>query len=351
MDELFNILRKHAGAYPLMQPCDAIKLIFQNEFGAEHIISDEEQCLKKLQDEYSSKKFGNSFFLEDIGNSNSRLYLTSIDNETLPVDCVNKIFIASSKHTNGNKDSFRKKLETLKDAVKQNVFGFSHDSMQRYFVRLKESGYPAVSHSIEYKREYNPAYRVIHKTYSDILSVIKEINRLINKKGNAVVAIDGYSASGKTSLAESLKRIFESNIIHTDDFFLPQELRSKERYSEAGGNIHYERFMDEVILPLRNSESFEYRKYDCLAGNFTEKIMFDKKRLTIIEGSYSLHPKFQNYYDLSVFLSIGKAEQMERIQKRNPENSKDFFELWIPLENEYFKHYGIWQKCDFTIKR
>lgn len=351
MSELFDILLRHAKTYPLMQPCDAVKLIFQNEFGAEHIISDKEQCLKNLTDEYNSKVFESNFSLEDVGNNNYRLYLSSIDSQTLPVGCFNKIFIASSKLTKGGKDSFLNKISILKDTAWQNVFGFSGESLNDYLIWLEKSDYPIISHSPEYKLEYKPAYRVIHKTYSEILPIIEKINRFINIKGNAVVAIDGCAASGKTSLANALEQIFDSSIIHTDDFFLPQEFRTKRRYSEAGGNIHYERFIDEVINPLKNSESFEYRKFDCSTGDFAQVLKFNKKQLTIVEGAYSMHPKFQNYYDISVFLSIEKSEQEKRIKLRNPEMLRDFFELWIPLENEYFRHYDIEKKCDFVLNR
>ena len=33
MDELGIVLRQHAGRYRLMEPTDAVKLIYQNEFG------------------------------------------------------------------------------------------------------------------------------------------------------------------------------------------------------------------------------------------------------------------------------------------------------------------------------
>ena len=45
MEELKAILITHAKRYPLMQPRDAVKLIYQNEFGGGHLICDEEACL------------------------------------------------------------------------------------------------------------------------------------------------------------------------------------------------------------------------------------------------------------------------------------------------------------------
>ena len=38
MFELEAILKIHVKRYPLMQPTDAVKLIYQNEFGGGHLI-------------------------------------------------------------------------------------------------------------------------------------------------------------------------------------------------------------------------------------------------------------------------------------------------------------------------
>ena len=51
MEELRAILLAHAKRYPLMQPRDAVKLIYQNEFGGGHLIRDEQTCLNYLRQE------------------------------------------------------------------------------------------------------------------------------------------------------------------------------------------------------------------------------------------------------------------------------------------------------------
>ena len=45
MEELKAILITLAKRYPLMQPTDAVKLIYQNEFGGGHLIRDEQAFL------------------------------------------------------------------------------------------------------------------------------------------------------------------------------------------------------------------------------------------------------------------------------------------------------------------
>ena len=48
-----------------------------------------------------------------------------------------------------------------------------------------------------------------------------------------------------------------------DDFFLRPEQRTAQRLAQSGGNVDWERFQAEVLIPLRQGISFSYRPYDC----------------------------------------------------------------------------------------
>ena len=93
------------------------------------------------------------------------------------------------------------------------------------------------------------------------------INQLLKEKESIVIAVDGMSGAGKTTYAEELATKLDANVIHMDDFFLPFSLRTKERYQTPGGNIHYERFKEEVLNHLK--KDFSYRKFDCHKMEFS----------------------------------------------------------------------------------
>ena len=181
--------------------------------------------------------------------------------------------------------------------------------------------------------------------------IIKEIDNLINNKNNTIikVAIDGYCTSGKTTLSEFLSQRYNCNVFHMDDFFLRQEQRTNDRLNEIGGNIDYERFNTEVLIPLKNENDFSYKPYDCHNGSFKKTVNVISKRLNIIEGSYSMHPYFTCNYDLRIFLNISPELQKIRILKRNKSLHQNFFNKWIPMENQYFKEYNISQNSDIII--
>ena len=178
--------------------------------------------------------------------------------------------------------------------------------------------------------------------------IFGKIDELLLLKDNVVIAIDGMCGAGKSTLAEQIDKHYDCNVIHCDDFFLPIKLRSEERLSEPGGNIHYERMYKEVISKL--NKQIIYKKFDCKKQEFGKDIILNLKRITIIEGSYSLHPYFGKYYDYSIFLKVSNEIQEERIIKRNGIDKWEMFKnRWIILENRYFESYKIEGNADLVI--
>lgn len=67
--------------------------------------------------------------------------------------------------------------------------------------------------------------------------------RSMLEEGNVILALDGTSARGKTTLAAWLQQQFEDcAVYYMDDFILRPEQRTPERFSESGGNVDRERF-------------------------------------------------------------------------------------------------------------
>ncbi|MDE5996343.1 MAG: AAA family ATPase [Eubacterium sp.] len=178
-----------------------------------------------------------------------------------------------------------------------------------------------------------------------VKAIIDKIEKL--NPDRCIVAIDGRCAAGKSTLAKELSRILNCSVIHMDDFFLRPSQRTEERLNEAGGNIDYERFLEEVITPIKRKEKFSYRPFDCHILDFSGSIEMDLTNVIIIEGSYSCHPKFEDAYDLKIFLDVDRDEQLDRIEKRNGKNQLSAFQnRWIPLEEKYFEEFNIKEKCD-----
>ena len=164
MEELRAILITHAKRYPLMQPRDAVKLIYQNAFGGGHLIRDEQACLNYLRREYADlEKDPTAPLYEDIGNGIVRVNLAAVKAEDL--ERLGRAFIDSAAKHKGTMDRFLNKLEVLRKLANEGAFNFDTNALSSYLTKYKAAGYPAVSHSPEYRQAYKPAYRIIRKAY------------------------------------------------------------------------------------------------------------------------------------------------------------------------------------------
>lgn len=404
-----SILVSHARRYPEARPCDLIKLIHQNVFGSGHLAPSPEIVRERLADEFASCDKTEPF-VETLGKC-SRVYIGSavpasaadaaaacgapdssdcrgandniIDNiagfENRPADArllevIARLFILTADrfpadYTHADETS-RAMLDdcinTAREVVRDGRFGFDIAEFDSAAAEFAAAGYPAQSHSDIYRNAYRPAYRVVDSYFARLISCLYEISRLLDEKtGQVRVVIDGRAASGKTTAAELIAgyfsgaylhefpdaRSFTTDIIHADDFFLPPSLRTPERLNEVGGNLHRERFYDEIIANLDSPDGFSYRVFDCSKMDYAPEPRKVKPcRLLIFEGAYSLHPDFGDYYDLAIFSDISPDEQRRRILSRNGERMlKRFEQEWIPMEEKYFDGFDIRQKCKITI--
>ena len=182
------------------------------------------------------------------------------------------------------------------------------------------------------------------------LEFVKErVCRILEEKAFVLVGIDGRCASGKSTFGEKLAKELDANLLHMDDFFLRPEQRSEKRLELPGENVDHERFLEEVLLPLAKNEAFFYRPFDCETLMLTQPVFVPEKRVAVVEGSYCFHPALKKYYDLKIFLTVDKEEQMKRLIERNGDYAKVFEAKWIPLEEKYFSAFAVESLADFVF--
>ena len=237
----------------------------------------------------------------------------------------------------------------LTKLVKDKTLPFQYAEFEEQLTEWKKQGFPAIHHSDVFRSEYKPSYRVISKTFIPFLPLFEAIDKGL-AKDNIKVAIEGGSASGKSTLGDLLSSVYDCTLFHMDDFFLRPEQRTAERFSEIGGNVDRERFHSEVLMPMSRGENICYRRFDCKTMTLMNGQTVIPKALTVIEGAYSMHPDLAPYYDLSVFLDISPDLQRDRILARNtPNMAERFFNEWIPLEKRYFENMHVKDSCDLLI--
>jgi hypothetical protein len=350
-DELAHLLREQYELYPLLQIQDMVKLLYQNEFGPGHMVASEADSLQRLQAECMNLcGCPPKDVFEEIGNGLCRLHLAALKDKGISLATVNRFFVHTANSTAGNAGNFEEKLAVFICCCKDNTLPFSEAEAATWIAGYRRQGYPAVSHSEVFRKTYSPAYRVVKAEFRDFFSLFCRLDRLLGDQDAVTVAIDGPCGAGKSTLANLLQAVYDCNVLRMDDFFLPAEMKTEERLQEPGGNIHYERFSQEVLAKLSLNYPFRYRPFNCASQSLEAEVSVTPKPLTIIEGAYSLHPSLAEAYDLKVFLKIEAQEQSQRVLTRNgPEMHKRFISQWIPLENLYFQALKIKDQCDLVF--
>ena len=181
--------------------------------------------------------------------------------------------------------------------------------------------------------------------------ILEDLEELSRKQERVFLALDGRCAAGKTTFAAWLQKRTGCSVISMDHFFLRPEQRTKERLSQPGGNVDYERVREEALVPAKKGEPFSYRPFNCHGNFWEEPVRVEPGSLVVIEGSYSCHPTLGEFYDRKIFLTVSFEEQLRRIEKRNGREALAVFEKkWIPLEELYFRECRTEEWCDSSIQ-
>lgn len=345
MNRVFEALCAHLKAHPKAEVQDAVKFLYQASFGGGHFLSDSDGAYQYLLKEAEETKSTESAvpYTESLGENYARINLSAL--KELSPKTLFAMFKASSENTPADKTAFLSLLDAL-----ENADLFDKAETKAFLEEYRAAGCPSVHHSEAYRAHYHPAYRVVKKAYADFLPAFIAIDKLTAKKSPVTVAIDGLCGSGKTTFASLLTSVYDCNLFHADDFYLPMDMRTPERYATPGGNVHWERILSDILEQIPKNAPFSYRVFDCGIMDLGDTVQVTPKALNILEGSYSTHPQLINRYDLKIFLKTPPEVQSARILKRNgPARHKMFVEKWIPLENLYFTSYPVEQQCDLVF--
>ena len=159
---LEDILLQHFAQYPKMEPQDAVKLIYQQEFGPEHMIKDAAKSLAALKMEIAQLQSSGAKepLYESIGNGLCRLNLRPCRDRNIQAEDVNRLFVETAQGMEGDKRRFRQGLRALQKLAEEEETPFDAVELDLFLARYPDSC-PALHHSVTYRLAYAPAYRIV----------------------------------------------------------------------------------------------------------------------------------------------------------------------------------------------
>jgi uridine kinase len=130
-----------------------------------------------------------------------------------------------------------------------------------------------------------------------------------------ICAIDGFTASGKTTLANQLaKDTPGTEVISMDDFFLPGQRRRASVYAK---NYDLDRLQMQVLEPLVASKEVRYQPFDW--ANMVpsrEYLRIPRDSKVVVDGTYSLDMRLRHYYDIAIWIETPESVRMTRKMDR-----------------------------------
>lgn len=343
-----RLLLQHAADYPKLQVRDVFKFLYQSSFGCEHLVSAPDAAAAGIREEFAAQTDWEPQPVQPLDGPYCRVPLSCLSSGLLP-ETLAKLFVLSAKKEAGGMEALLCKLAHARMLAAEGLLPFSADEFDRELALWKAAGYPAVRHSEEFRAAYHPSYRVIARSCIPLLPLLSRVDHLA-RSGRVVLAIEGGSASGKTTLGRLFSKIYDCTVLHMDDFFLQPHQRTAQRLAQPGEHVDWERFLSEVLQPLSRNRPILYRRFDCGRMALLPPVEILPRQLIVIEGAYCMHPALAQFYDLSVFLDVDPLLQRQRILRRNtPEMAERFFREWIPLEAAYFNGLNVKNRCLMQI--
>ena len=260
--DIRDFLRAHCARYPELALQDVFKALYQSAFGCEHLIADPSAAADYIRAEAARSGDRISELVELLGGDYCRVHL-GILQDGLSAETFARLFALSARHEECGREKLEAMLTALQTMADAGELPFSAQETAEAVERWRKDGFPPLHHSEIFRQNYAPAYRVLRRDFARALPLFARIDRLTAERSRVLVAIEGGSASGKTTLGELLQNVYGCPVFHMDDFFLRPEQRTEARYAQPGGNVDRERFLEEVLIPLREGRSVDYRRFDC----------------------------------------------------------------------------------------
>ena len=187
--------------------------------------------------------------------------------------------------------------------------------------------------------------------------LLQEVLSLIAKRiisPVTLVAIDGHSAAGKTSLAKTVERSFpDVATVHVDDFYRVMNSSDRVQLDAKGGyELYYDwqRLGQDVLEPLSQGQAGSYQCYDWTKNKLSnETVTVEPRGVVIIEGCYSARPELRHYYHARILVETSAEKRLER-QRERANASDEWLERWDTAERYYMEHLQPQSYVDLIVK-
>ncbi|WP_214785704.1 kinase [Exiguobacterium sp. s183] len=157
----------------------------------------------------------------------------------------------------------------------------------------------------------------------NVLDVIHEARSMHSANRPFVVAIDGLSGAGKTTLVSRLSEEPTILVLHIDDYIVERDKRYETGQPESTEYYALQwdvsRLENELFRPLTEGvKELALPRYDHERDVIVEEVIDVSSAYTIVvEGIFLQRPEWRPYYDYVVYLDCPREVRYERVLNRD----------------------------------
>jgi uridine kinase len=185
--------------------------------------------------------------------------------------------------------------------------------------------------------------------------LIQQISDLAWKKqGPVLVALDGRSGVGKSTLARRVAHGIDATVIEGDDFYAGGTAEQWDAMSPAE---RADRCIDwrrqrPVLAALGTGQTATWQPYDWANdGGLASPVSAQPTSVIILEGAYSARPELAGLIDVRVFLLVPDDVREVRLRRREGEDYRVEWEArWASAERHYFTKVMPPQNFDLVLQ-
>ena len=155
-----------------------------------------------------------------------------------------------------------------------------------------------------------------------------------------VIAPDGPSAAGTTTLAAELGLRLAASVVTGDDFYrdIPEEHRWALTAAEGVEEyFDWQRLRHEALEPLRAGRRAQYHPFSWLpeGGLGDQMVTVQPTPVIVLEGVYTGRPQLRDLVDLAVLVETDAEERQRRLTARGHGNDA-WWPRWGAAEDRYY---------------
>ena len=174
-ESLLELLKLHLGWYPLMEPRDVYKLLYQGVMGSEHLLASQLEFIRYLRSEFEPLKTDPGQILFEPIRTDGKLFrvnLRSYKSRWLGLDSLFSPLIETAQLITGTQGELRMVWQDFIQLCTNGQFvNFKLDTLQQFSCWLEQIEFSAVHHSEVYEHNYQPAYRLISARFIPALGL------------------------------------------------------------------------------------------------------------------------------------------------------------------------------------